>query len=81
MIIKESTQEKTLKYKKCPQIFNQSPSFNDHPRIHTIENQYDYKEYENIFYFPSFMELSKKRFIEKAYEFNEWRKSVCMSDS
>lgn len=54
------TGEKLYGYKEYHQIFNQSPSLIEYPKLQIGGNQYEkYKEYENIFYFSSFMEHQK----------------------
>ncbi|XP_007538020.2 zinc finger protein 606 isoform X1 [Erinaceus europaeus] len=64
--------EKFYEYKECHQIFN--PQLSEDPRLHNGENQYDCKEYENIFYFSSFTEHQKIGTVEKTRKYNEWEK-------
>lgn len=59
------TGEKLNEYKECPQIFNQSPSFNEYLRLH-IENQSVYKEHENTFTSHLLWD-SKKLVLERKY--------------
>lgn len=60
------TGEKLNEYKECPQIFNQSPSFNECPRLHIGENQSVYKEHKNTFTSHLLWD-SKKLVLERKY--------------